>query len=68
MLVGAENVAPPLPQHGALEYLGSLIEMTKMETLMEVMHQVYEAKFHQQDGDKLATWVLGLIQVHVDIY
>ena len=33
-----------------------------------VMHQVNEAKFRQQVGDELAARVLGLIQVHVDIY
>ena len=31
------------------------------------MHQVDEAKFCQQVGNKLDTRVLGLIQVHVDI-
>ena len=32
------------------------------------MHQVDEAKFCQQIGNDMAVQVLGLIQLHIDIY
>ena len=32
------------------------------------MHQVDEAKFRQQVGNYLAARILGIIQVHIEIY
>ena len=47
--------------------LVSCLQMMKTETLPEVTHQVDESKLCLQVGNKMAAWVLNLIQVHSDI-
>ena len=42
--------------------------MTETETLPEVVHQVDESKLCQHVDNELDAWVLGFIQVHVEIY
>ena len=39
-----------------------------MDTFPEMVHQIDEAKFLQQVGNKLFTRVSVLIQVHIEIY
>ena len=38
VLVSAEDVVEPPPQHGSLTDLGTHIQMTTTDTLIEVMH------------------------------
>ena len=47
--------------------LGPHIQV-KAEALPEVAHQVDEGNFRQQVGKKMDVRVLGLIQVHVELY
>ena len=67
-MVGDKDVVAPRPQTSALPDLGTCLQMTKMETFTEVMHQVNKTKFCQQVGNELAAWILGLIQFPIDIY
>ena len=59
--VGVDDVLLTHPQQGALMDLGTRLQMTTPETLLEVMHQVDEAKFRQQVRKYLAAKVLDLI-------
>ena len=67
-MVCAYGVVAHQPQHGALAKLVPHLQMEISDTLPEVTHRVDGEKICQKVGGNLAARVLGLIQVHVDIY
>ena len=68
LLNSSKNVVVPCPQHGALAELCPRLQMTETTMLPEVMHQVDVVKFCQQVVNELAAQVLGIIQVHAEIF
>ena len=53
LLNSSKNVVVPCPQHGALADLCPRLQMTETATFPELVHQVNEAKFHQNAGNEL---------------
>ena len=66
-MVSSEDAVSPHLQHGDLLYLFPRLQVTETVPLLEVAHQVNYYKLRQHVSENLAAWVLGLIQVHVEV-
>ena len=66
--VGVKDLVTPSINHGALPYLCPHLKMAETASLPEVAQQVDKAKLFQYVINELAVRVLGLIQVHIEVY